>query len=202
MRSVGQLKEMQSKYADKVQFFIIYSREAHAADSDRPAGFDVEQPVSTEERREVALKFLKQMGLEIPALLDDIDDKTSQDYVSLPDRLYLVGKDGNIAYAGDKGPRGFKPDELEEAIEDELKANVKTPAAEAESLPRENGSRENERMTRMLSRIPAFAAINKDGDNQLSAAEIEAAAEALLTLDKDGDGELSREELRPTRRGR
>ncbi|QEG24596.1 Iodothyronine deiodinase [Mariniblastus fucicola] len=193
---------MQSKYADKVQFFIIYSREAHAADSDRPAGFDVEQPVSTEERREVALKFLKQMGLEIPALLDDIDDKTSQDYVSLPDRLYLVGKDGNIAYAGDKGPRGFKPDELEEAIEDELKANVKTPAAEAESLPRENGSRENERMTRMLSRIPAFAAINKDGDNQLSAAEIEAAAEALLTLDKDGDGELSREELRPTRRGR
>ena len=114
---------MQNKYGEDVQFLFIYCREAHAADSDRPTGKDVEQPVSTEERREVAANFLNEMKLEIPAVLDTIEDKTSKDYASLPDRLYLIAKDGKIAYAGGRGPRGFKPDELEKAIENELKAN-------------------------------------------------------------------------------
>ena len=114
---------MQAKYGEDVQFLFIYCREAHAADSDRPTGTDVEQPVSTQERREVAASFLDEMKLDIPAVLDTIDDKTSKDYASLPDRLYLVAKNGKIAYAGGRGPRGFKPDELEKAIEKELKAN-------------------------------------------------------------------------------
>ena len=111
---------MYSKYGDDVQFLFIYCREAHAADSARPAGKDVEQPISTEERREVAAKFLDDMQLKIPALLDNIDDKTSKDYASLPDRLYLVSKTGKIAYAGERGPRGFKPDQLESSIKKEL----------------------------------------------------------------------------------
>jgi hypothetical protein len=35
--------------------------------------------------------------------------------------LYLVGRDGRIAFQGDEGPFGFKPDELERAIEQELR---------------------------------------------------------------------------------
>lgn len=111
---------MHAKYGDDVQFLFVYCREAHAADSARPAGKDVEQPVSTDERRQVAVEFLDDMKLEIPAVLDNIDDKTSKDYASLPDRMYLVSKEGKIAYAGARGPRGFKPDELERAIEKEL----------------------------------------------------------------------------------
>ena len=34
-----------------------------------------------------------------------------------PDRLYLVGRDGRIAFQGGEGPFGFKPEELERAIE-------------------------------------------------------------------------------------
>ena len=117
---------MHDKYGDDVQFLFVYCREAHAADSTRPAGKDVEQPVSTEERRQVAVEFLNDMKLKIPALLDNIDDKTSKDYASLPDRMYLVGRDGKIAYAGARGPRGFKPDELERAIKKELSKNVPT----------------------------------------------------------------------------
>jgi len=197
---------MQSQYADKVQFFIVYTSEAHAADSDRPAGKDIEQPVTTEERREVAVKFLDDMELgDMPALLDNIDNKTSQDYASLPDRLYLIGKDGKIAYAGDKGPRGFKPDELQQAIDDELGGKTSRGASNrngnSRGAPRENGG-SDERMARMLSRMPAFGAINKDGDDQLSADEIKAASESLLTLDKNGDGELTADELRPSRRRR
>lgn len=56
----------------------------------------------------------------MPALIDRVDDKVNQAYQALPDRLYLVGKDGKIAYAGARGPRGFNPDELGDAIVKEL----------------------------------------------------------------------------------
>ena len=179
---------MQTKYGDDVQFLFVYCREAHAADSSRPMGKDVEQPVSTQERRDVAVKFLDEMDLEVPALLDNIDDQTSRDYASHPDRLYLVGKDGKIAYAGGKGPRGFKPDDLEQAIQQEIK---KADGSKA-------GSEEEERRVKVMSRrMPSFAAMNTDGDSQLSAEEIAAAPKSLLSLDKNGDGELSGDELRP-----
>ena len=61
------------------------------------------------------------MELEVPALLDDMDDTASEAYASLPDRLYLIGKDGKIAFAGARGPRGFKVDLLQKAMEAEVK---------------------------------------------------------------------------------
>ena len=119
------MKKLQKKYSKDVQFFIVYTREAHAIDSDRPnSRSQVEQPISTEERRKVASKFLTDMKLkEVPALLDDIEDTAAKSYASLPDRLFLIGKDGNISYAGDRGPRGFRPGELEDAIVEELENN-------------------------------------------------------------------------------
>ena len=57
----------------------------------------------------------------MPALIDGMDDAVNKAYQALPDRLYLVGKNGEIAYAGDRGPFGFKPDELETAIRAELR---------------------------------------------------------------------------------
>ncbi|HEY1121400.1 MAG TPA: hypothetical protein VGE67_07350 [Haloferula sp.] len=45
--------------------------------------------------------------------------------------------------------------------------------------------------------LPVFEALNTDDDEKLSAEEIKAASESLLTLDTDGDGKLSKEELRP-----
>jgi hypothetical protein len=46
----------------------------------------------------------------------------------MPTRLYLVGTDGRVAYAGGLGPFGFKPKELEAAIDDLLAGQV--PAAD------------------------------------------------------------------------
>ena len=37
-----------------------------------------------------------------------------------PDRLYLIGKDGQISFQGGEGPFGFKPEALARAIEREL----------------------------------------------------------------------------------
>lgn len=116
---------MWSTYGRDVQFFVVYIREAHALDSRSPLGGDgnpiLEDPKSLVERRQVAATCMTKLDLErIPALVDDLDDRVNKAYAAWPDRLYLVGKDGNIAYCGGPGPFEFKPDELEEAIREEL----------------------------------------------------------------------------------
>ncbi len=96
----------------------MYCREAHPIDGASPSTKTlVEDPVTNAERRDVAKKFVAEIGFAMPALLDQVDDAVSKAYASHPDRLYLIGKDGKIAYAGARGPFGFKPDELEKAIE-------------------------------------------------------------------------------------
>ena len=71
MSSAGQLSKLFADFGDDVQFFLIYCREAHPIDGKNPgAKTVVEGPVSDEERRDVARKFVADMGLEIPALLD------------------------------------------------------------------------------------------------------------------------------------
>ena len=62
------------------------------------------------------------MGLQIrmPVLIDGIDDEAARKYGGWPDRLYLVGRDGRVAFQGEEGPSGFKPLELEDAIRSEL----------------------------------------------------------------------------------
>lgn len=108
-----------------MQFFVVYIREAHAIDSRSPMGGGghpiVEDPKTLEERRAVAEVCLTKLEIaSIPALVDDMQDTANVAYGGWPDRLYLVGRDGRVAYKGGRGPFGFKPDELEQALEHEL----------------------------------------------------------------------------------
>jgi hypothetical protein len=49
------------------------------------------------------------MKLTLTALIDSMDDATNKAYDARPDRLYIVGRDGKIAYQGQRGPQGFNP---------------------------------------------------------------------------------------------
>ena len=60
------------------------------------------------------------MSLEIPALVDEMDDAVAAAYAAMPERLYLIGRDGRVAYQGGMGPMFFRPDEWEQAIESHL----------------------------------------------------------------------------------
>ena len=81
------------------------------------------QPTTLEERIEVANACSLRLDLSIPTLVDDMGNSTDLEYYALPDRLYLVGKDGRIAFRGAPGPFGFVAAELEEAIVGYLKAD-------------------------------------------------------------------------------
>jgi iodothyronine deiodinase-like protein len=78
------------------------------------------QPKTLGERVAVAQSCALRLELSIPTLIDDLENSTDQKYYALPDRLYLIGRDGRIAYRGAPGPWGFVAADLEAAIESYL----------------------------------------------------------------------------------
>ena len=127
------LHELHLRYGDCVEFLSIYIREAHPVDGwwlgDGVAGkliravvgsgeaTDIYDPKIIEERQTVAGRCETELEYGITTIVDTMDDTVNKAYASLPTRLYLVGEDGRIVYAGGLGPFGFKPTELGETIE-------------------------------------------------------------------------------------
>ena len=108
----------------------MYIREAHAIDSRSPTAFElIEDPVNLTERSTVATTCVDKLNLPMPAVVDKLDDKVNQSYKGWPDRLYLVGTDGRLSYAGGRGPFFFSTDALQAAIRVELKKNLAQPAS-------------------------------------------------------------------------
>ena len=56
------------------------------------------------------------LKLSMPTLLDGEDNQVNHVYGGWPDRLYLIGRDGRVAFQGGRGPDGFEPEELAAAI--------------------------------------------------------------------------------------
>ena len=113
---------MHRRFGDQVAFFVVYIREAHPTDgwqveSNEREGVLYKQPTTLAERTEVASVCALRLDLSIPTLIDDMENSTDKQYYALPDRLYLVGRDGRVAYRGAPGPFGFVAAELEQAIE-------------------------------------------------------------------------------------
>ena len=56
------------------------------------------------------------LGLKMTTVVDDVKDSVNQAYNAWPERIYLIGVDGKIAYKGGIGPFGFKPGEARDAL--------------------------------------------------------------------------------------
>ena len=116
---------MHEKYRKRVAFYVVYIKEAHPEDgwileSNREQRIAVMDPATLEARAEVAQSCAGRMAIKMPVLIDSLDNRVALAYGGWPDRLYLIGKDGRVAFQGGEGPMGFKPPELEEAIVREL----------------------------------------------------------------------------------
>ena len=140
------MKELNAEYGEKVEFLVVYITEAHALDGASPISGNgapiVEEPTTLAERRTIAHRCDIALGLApMKVLLDDMDNTAGSAYSGHPDRLYLVDKEGRISYAGDRGPFGFKPDELEDAIRVDLKMPAIERKQEEEQPRRRRGGR-------------------------------------------------------------
>jgi len=111
------LQKVAARFKQRADFIWIYIREAHPTDGRRPAKHvEVEQPKTFEARFDVAQRCSGAIDLGMPQLVDDMKDSCAKAYNAMPDRLFILGADGRIAYRGARGPRGFKVDEMEQAL--------------------------------------------------------------------------------------
>ena len=100
---------------------MVYVQEAHPTDG-RQTGSNVElgilfrQHQSFEERDEVAATCTLDLHIEVPVLVEEMDNNVDEAYGAAPERLYLIGADGKVAYHGGAGPHFFDLDEWEEAL--------------------------------------------------------------------------------------
>ena len=119
------MEALHRQYRDQVAFFVVYIKEAHPEDGwvlgrNRRAGVRVADPATDEQRAEVAETCAVRMRIQMPVLVDGIDNAVASAYGGWPDRLYLIGRDGRVSFRGGEGPFGFEPPELQAAIRAEL----------------------------------------------------------------------------------
>jgi type I thyroxine 5'-deiodinase len=118
---VPALNKLYRDYRDRVAFYVVYIQEAHPIDAwqlDDNVQDNVlyANPKTTEERTDVAGVCVVKLGIEMPALIDGADNKVEQDYTGWPDRLYVIDRDGRVAYKSAAGPFGFKPAGVEQTL--------------------------------------------------------------------------------------
>jgi hypothetical protein len=104
-----------------VEFLAIYVREAHPTDgwrmsSNDRAGIALAQPKTGAERVAAASQCEAHLEMSIPLFVDEIDDRVGNAYSGMPDRLYLIDREGKVAFKSGRGPFGFFPGELEQAL--------------------------------------------------------------------------------------
>ncbi len=121
------MNRIYARFRDRVDFYVVYIKEIHPTDGWQVKENEQEavlfrQHRSMEERVEVGQACMVKMALEMPAVVDEMDDAVAKAYGAMPERLYLVGEDGRVAYKGGIGPMFFRPLEWEQAIRDYLAA--------------------------------------------------------------------------------
>lgn len=117
----GNIEKFARRYEGRAKIFLVYVREAHPQDgwwmnSNRKIGIDPKQPQSNDERREIAQTCQRHLDLDVPFLVDNTDDKVGAQYSGMPNRLYLIDRQGKIAFKNARGPFGFKLRELEQSL--------------------------------------------------------------------------------------
>ncbi len=99
----------------------MYVREAHPIDgwrmeSNDRVGVAVAQPKSGSQRTEVATKCHDLLEMNMPVLVDGIDDRVGRAYSGMPDRLYVVDREGKVVFKSGRGPFRFTPGEMEQSL--------------------------------------------------------------------------------------
>ena len=101
--------------------YVVYIEEAHASDVwqvlvNEKQNVVFAAPKSLEERYGIASSCVRKLNIKMPAVIDTFDDKVERSYTGWPDRLYLIDRQGHVAYKSKPGPFGFKPLEARAAL--------------------------------------------------------------------------------------
>jgi hypothetical protein len=115
------VEALYERYKDRAAFVAVYVREAHPTDGWRMLfndleGVAVRQPRTLAERTGAAQTCSTTLHIKMPLVVDDVDDHVGHAYSGMPDRLYVLDREGRVAYKSGRGPFGFLPGEMEQSL--------------------------------------------------------------------------------------
>ena len=115
------MNQLYRQYRDRVDFFVVYIQEAHSTDGwQLPVNVREKilfaDPKNEDERSHVASSCVRDLKIELPALIDNSRNSVERAYTGWPDRLYLLDRQGVVRYKSKPGPFGFHVADLARAI--------------------------------------------------------------------------------------
>ena len=116
------MNRLYEQYKDRVAFYVVYIREAHTSDVwQDPDNLDdhvvFASPKNFEERSQMGQICVVKLGIKFPAVIDTFDNATERVYKGWPDRLFVIDRNGQIAYKSRPGPFGFHPEGVADTLE-------------------------------------------------------------------------------------
>ncbi|XP_076454620.1 thyroxine 5-deiodinase-like isoform X2 [Babylonia areolata] len=117
MRRLGLWRHLANSYGVMADFLFVYIEEAHPSDgwAFRNNPFSIREHRTLAERQAAA----QQMLTSDPAcdvVVDNMANEANFLYGALYERLFIV-LDGYIVFVGERGPAGFRVDEVEKWLQ-------------------------------------------------------------------------------------
>ena len=129
------LNKLYAQYRDRAAFYFVYIEEAHASDAWQVSSNLEDKvvfgtPTSLEERAGVGALCVENLKVDLPVIVDEIDNRTERAYTAWPDRMYIVDEGGTIVFKSPAGPFGFDAEPVGRAL-----AELVGPPAEGTAEP-------------------------------------------------------------------
>ena len=120
-REMPAVRKVYAEYKERAAFYFVYIEEAHAHDvwplvSNAKANIVFGTARDAGERVGVAGLCAKELKVEFPILVDDMQNGAADLYTAWPTRMYVVDANGKIAFKSRPGPFGFEAAGLGEAL--------------------------------------------------------------------------------------
>ena len=123
--SAADLKRIAEQYRDRVDFRLVYIREAHAeagpetewqSTINAREGVGLPPARNLAEKREHAELCVRKLNLPWTAVVDGMDGAAETAWQAWPSRIYAIGRDGRVAFNSRLGELDFHPAEFEAAL--------------------------------------------------------------------------------------
>ncbi len=124
--SAAELKKAWTEFHDRADFRLVYIKEAHAEGDwqstiNQKDGIDLPPARSFQEKRAHAELCVRKLSLPFTSVVvDGMDGAAEKAYSAWPSRVYIVGRDGRVAFDSRLGEQDFHPAEFEASLREIL----------------------------------------------------------------------------------
>jgi tetratricopeptide (TPR) repeat protein len=116
------LNALYERYHERAEFLLVYIREAHGAGAwqstvNQREGIDLADAATFEQKRGYAASCVRKLKIPYAAAVDRLDNATEKAYLAWPSRVYLVDKQGNVAFNTLLDELNFDASRLDSALQ-------------------------------------------------------------------------------------